>query len=52
VLVGYLAKKLGRPVRLVEDRLENMRGGDMQGPDRIFDVTLGFQTMAKFNPCA
>ena len=43
VLVGYLARKLGRPVRLVEDRLENMRGGDMQGPDRIFDVTLGFQ---------
>jgi CO/xanthine dehydrogenase Mo-binding subunit len=43
VLVGYLARKLGRPVRLVEDRLENMRGGDMQGPDRLFDVTLGFQ---------
>jgi 2-furoyl-CoA dehydrogenase large subunit len=43
VLVGYLARKLGRPVRLLEDRLENMRGGDMQGPDRIFDVTLGFQ---------
>lgn len=42
VLVGYLAKKLGRPVRFVEDRLENMRGGDMQGPDRIFDVTLAF----------
>ena len=43
ILVGYLARKLGRPVRLVEDRLENMRGGDMQGPDRIFDVTLGFE---------
>ncbi len=43
ILVAYLAKKLGRPVRLVEDRLENMRGGDMQGPDRIFDVTLGFE---------
>jgi 2-furoyl-CoA dehydrogenase large subunit len=42
VLVGYLAKKLGRPVRFVEDRLENMRGGDMQGPDRIFDVQLAF----------
>ena len=42
VLVGYLAKKLGRPVRFVEDRLENMRGGDMQGPDRIFDVKLAF----------
>jgi 2-furoyl-CoA dehydrogenase large subunit len=44
ILVAYLAKKLGRPVRLVEDRLENMRGGDMQGPDRIFDVCLGFNS--------
>jgi len=42
ILVGYLAKRLGRPVRFIEDRLENMRGGDMQGPDRRFDVTLGF----------
>lgn len=42
ILVGYLAKKLGRPVRFLEDRLENMRGGDMQGPDRIFDVTMAF----------
>jgi 2-furoyl-CoA dehydrogenase large subunit len=42
ILVGYLAMKLGRPVRFLEDRLENMRGGDMQGPDRIFDVTLAF----------
>lgn len=44
VLVGYLAKKLGRPVRFIEDRLENMRGGDMQGPDRIFDVRLAFDS--------
>ena len=43
ILVGYLARKLGRPVRFLEDRLENMRGGDMQGPDRIFDVTLAFE---------
>jgi len=42
ILVAYLARKLNRPVRFVEDRLENMRGGDMQGPDRIFDVTMGF----------
>ncbi len=42
VLVGWLARHLGRPVRFLEDRLENMRGGDMQGPDRIFDVTLAF----------
>ena len=42
VLVGYLAMKLGMPVRLIEDRLENMRGGDMHGPDRIFDMTAAF----------
>lgn len=42
VLVGYLAKKLGFPVRFIEDRLENMRGGDMHGPDRIFDLQVAF----------
>jgi len=42
VLVGYLAKKLGVPVRLIEDRLENLRGGDMQGPDRFFDMRVAF----------
>ncbi|CAM9485400.1 unnamed protein product, partial [Phaeothamnion confervicola] len=42
VLVGYLAKKLGMPVRFIEDRLENMRGGDMHGPDRKFDMTVAF----------
>jgi 2-furoyl-CoA dehydrogenase large subunit len=42
ILVGYLARHLGRPVRFLEDRLENMRGGDMQGPDRTFDVSLAF----------
>ena len=40
VLCAYLARKLGRPVRLIEDRLENMRAGDMHGPDRIFDVEI------------
>nr|WP_246294966.1 xanthine dehydrogenase family protein molybdopterin-binding subunit [Schlegelella koreensis] len=47
LVVAYLAKKLGRPVRFLEDRLENMRGGDMQGPDRIFDVTLAFDSEGK-----
>ncbi|HXE27076.1 MAG TPA: xanthine dehydrogenase family protein molybdopterin-binding subunit [Stellaceae bacterium] len=42
ILVGFLAKKLGMPVRLMEDRLENMRGGDAQGPDRIFDMQVAF----------
>ena len=42
VLTGYLARKLGKPVRLIEDRLENMSGGDAHGPDRIFDVSLAY----------
>ena len=42
VLVSYLARKLGFPVRLIEDRLDNMSGGDAHGPDRLFDVTLAF----------
>jgi len=44
VLVGYLARKLGQPVRFIEDRLENMRGGDMQGPDRFFDMQVAFDS--------
>ncbi|MGZ5115177.1 MAG: xanthine dehydrogenase family protein molybdopterin-binding subunit [Burkholderiales bacterium] len=46
VLVGYLSKRLGVPVRLIEDRLENMRGGDAHGPDRIFDVEVAFDSDA------
>jgi 2-furoyl-CoA dehydrogenase large subunit len=42
VLVGYLARRLGAPVRLIEDRLENMRGGDMHGPERFFDMEAAF----------
>jgi len=42
VLVGYLARRLGAPVRLIEDRLENMRGGDAHGPERLFDVDVAF----------
>lgn len=42
ILVGHLARKLGCPVRLIEDRLENMSGGDAHGPDRIFDVSVAF----------
>jgi len=42
VLVGFLSRQLGCAVRLIEDRLENMRGGDAHGPDRIFDVAIAF----------
>ncbi|MCC6780086.1 MAG: xanthine dehydrogenase family protein molybdopterin-binding subunit [Hyphomicrobiales bacterium] len=42
VLVGYLSRRLGCPIRLIEDRLENMRGGDAHGPERKFDVEVAF----------
>jgi 2-furoyl-CoA dehydrogenase large subunit len=42
VVVGYLTRRLGFPVRLIEDRMENMRGGDAHGPERLFDVEVAF----------
>src|SRR3984957_13764917 len=42
VLAAPLARRRGRPGRLIEDRLDNMGGGDAHGPDRIFDVELAF----------
>ncbi|MFP6747555.1 MAG: xanthine dehydrogenase family protein molybdopterin-binding subunit [Alphaproteobacteria bacterium] len=42
VLVAYLSRKLRLPVRLIEDRLWNMAGGDAHGPDRIFDTDVAF----------
>ncbi len=42
VLVAYLTRRLGFPVRLIEDRLENMRGGDAHGPERVFDIDVAF----------
>ncbi|TKT78163.1 xanthine dehydrogenase family protein molybdopterin-binding subunit [Aquamicrobium sp. LC103] len=44
VLAAHLARTLGRPVRLIEDRLENMRAGDAHGPERIFDVSVAYET--------
>ncbi len=40
VLAGHLSALLRAPVKLIEDRAENMHGGDFHGPDRIFDVEL------------
>ena len=42
VLAGYLSRRLGFPVRLIEDRMENMRAGDAHGPERNFDVEIAF----------
>jgi 2-furoyl-CoA dehydrogenase large subunit len=40
VLTAFASRHFGVPVKFVEDRLENMRGGDFHGPDRIFDVEM------------
>jgi len=42
VVVGYLSRRLGFPVRMIEDRLENMRGGDAHGPERLFSIEVAF----------
>ena len=42
VLTGHLSRLLNRPVKFIEDRVENMHGGDFHGPDRIFDVELAY----------
>jgi 3-oxo-Delta1-steroid hydratase/dehydrogenase large subunit len=42
VMCGYLTRRLGCPVRMIEDRLENMRAGDAHGPERNFDVEVAF----------
>ncbi len=42
VVAGYLSRRLGFPVRLIEDRLENMRAGDAHGPERLFDLEYAF----------
>ena len=46
MICAYLARKLRRPVRFIEDRLENMSGGDVHGPDRIFDISIAFDADA------
>ena len=42
VVAGYLSRRLGFPMRMIEDRLENMRAGDAHGPERDFDVEVAF----------
>jgi len=39
-VAGMLAKNLGRPVKLVEDRVDNMSNSDHHGSDRIYDIEL------------
>lgn len=48
VLAGYLARQLQVPIKLIEDRAENMHGGDFHGPDRLFEVELSYTADGEF----
>jgi CO/xanthine dehydrogenase Mo-binding subunit len=48
VLTGFLARELRQPVKFIEDRAQNMHGGDFHGPDRIFDVSLAYTETGEF----
>jgi len=40
ILAGMASKVVGRPVRYLEDRFENMSNCDHHGSDRVYDVEL------------
>jgi len=40
ILAGMLAKLTGRPVKFVEDRLDNIMTSDHHGSDRIYEVEM------------
>ncbi len=48
VLAAHLSRQLGTPVKLIEDRSENMHGGDFHGPDRLFEVELAYTGEGEF----
>jgi CO/xanthine dehydrogenase Mo-binding subunit len=48
VLACYLSRLLRVPVKLIEDRAQNMHGGDFHGPDRVFDVSLAYTESGEF----
>ena len=39
-IAGALTKATGRPVKFVEDRIDNLAANDNVGPDRVYDAEL------------
>ncbi|HZD65657.1 MAG TPA: xanthine dehydrogenase family protein molybdopterin-binding subunit, partial [Acidimicrobiales bacterium] len=39
-LAGMLAKRTGRPVKLIEDRVDNLANCDHHGSDRVYDAEM------------
>jgi len=46
-LTCVASRMVGRPVKFIEDRLENMVAGDAHGPDRIWDVKIACDHQGK-----
>ncbi len=47
-IAGILSKVTGRPVKFMEDRIDNLSANDSQGPDRIYDAQLAMTKEGKF----
>jgi carbon-monoxide dehydrogenase large subunit len=47
-IAGALSKVTGRPVKFMEDRMDNLMANDSQGPDRIYDAELAVTNDGKF----
>lgn len=47
-IAGVLSKVTGRPVKFMEDRMDNLMANDSQGPDRIYDAQLAVSKEGKF----
>jgi CO/xanthine dehydrogenase Mo-binding subunit len=48
VLAGALSKATGRPVKFVEDRVDNLLACDNVGPDRIYEAELAVTNDGEF----
>jgi CO/xanthine dehydrogenase Mo-binding subunit len=43
-IAGVLSKVTGRPVKFMEDRIDNLTANDSQAPDRIYDAELALSS--------
>src|SRR5260370_25457003 len=47
-MAGALSKVTGRPVKFMEDRIDNLTANDSQAADRIYDAQLAVTREGKF----
>lgn len=47
VVCALLSRSTGKPVRYIEDRVENLAGGDNHGEDRTYDAELALDRSGK-----